>query len=120
VVYFSIGVRTKCNLFVIFKSELINYIAILKFDPMSKCSFSVPFSGNPESVLAKAKTGITGAGGQFTGDASGGEFSLSTFVGAIAGTFTFSASNLNIEITDKPLFLSCSQIEKELKKNLMV
>jgi hypothetical protein len=87
---------------------------------MSKCSFSIPFSGNANDILSKAKSGITGAGGQFKGDASGGEFSLSIFIGTITGTYTLSASTLNIEITDKPVFISCSQIEKELKKSLMV
>jgi hypothetical protein len=87
---------------------------------MSKCSFSIPFSGNVENILSKAKSGITGAGGTFTGDASGGNFSLSTFIGTITGTYTLNALTLNIDITDKPMFLSCSQIESELKKNLKV
>ena len=86
---------------------------------MSKCSFAIPFSGSTEDFLAKAKTGITGAGGIFAGDVNAGNFSLSTFVGAIAGNYTLSASTLQVEITDKPMFLSCSMIEEELRKKLM-
>ena len=55
---------------------------------MSKCSFSIPFSESAEDFLAKAKSGITGAGGMFSGDVNAGNFSISTFVGEIAGTYT--------------------------------
>ena len=86
---------------------------------MSKCSFSIPFSESAEDFLVKAKTGITGAGGMFAGDVNAGNFSISTFVGAIAGNYTLNASTLQVEITDKPMFLSCSMIEEELRKKLM-
>lgn len=85
---------------------------------MSKCNFSIPFSGSVEQIVAKAKSAITNAGGQFSGDVAGGQFSLSTFVGSISGTYDVSESNLNIDISDKPMFLSCSMIEQELKKYL--
>jgi len=85
---------------------------------MSKCNFSIPFSGSVEQLVAKAKSAIINAGGQFSGDVAGGEFSLSTFVGAIAGSYDVSQSNLNINISDKPMFVSCSMIEQELKKYL--
>jgi hypothetical protein len=85
---------------------------------MSKCSFSIPFSGDVTDVLSKAQSGIAGAGGNFTGDVNNGEFSLSTFVGEITGTYTVIGSTLNIDITDKPMFLGCSMIEAELKKYL--
>jgi hypothetical protein len=85
---------------------------------MSKCSFTIPFSGSTEDVFIKAKAGITGAGGIFAGNASAGEFSLSTFVGEISGTYDMQASAIHIEILNKPIFLSCSKIEEELKKNL--
>lgn len=85
---------------------------------MSKCSFSIPFSESAEDFLVKAKSGITSAGGIFFGDVNAGNFSISTFVGAIAGTYTFRGSTLQVEITDKPMFLSCSMIEEELRKKL--
>ena len=85
---------------------------------MSQCNFSIPISGNAEEIFNKAQTAITGAGGQFTGDVGAGEFSLSTFIGAIKGSYSMKASTMNVIITDKPMFLSCSQIEKELSKYL--
>jgi len=87
---------------------------------MSKCSFSIPLSESAEDFLMKAKTGITGAGGMFSGDINAGNFSISTFVGDIAGTYTVRGATANIEITDKPMFLSCSMIEEELRKKLKV
>ena len=85
---------------------------------MSTCRFSIPYSGDVNNILAKANTGITGAGGKFTGDASTGDFSLSTFLGAINGNYIVDAKHLNITITDKPMFLSCDKIEEELRKRL--
>jgi hypothetical protein len=87
---------------------------------MAKCSFSIPFATSPEEILAKAKSGITTAGGQFSGDVAGGEFSIATFVGTIAGRYDMGPGQLNIDIDDKPMFLSCSKIEEELKKYLAV
>ena len=87
---------------------------------MSTCNFSIPFPGNAEDIFARAQTAITGAGGKFTGDVGGGEFSLSTFIGAIAGSYTVNGSDMNVKITDKPMFLSCSKIEDELRKYLKV
>jgi hypothetical protein len=85
---------------------------------MSKCSFSIPFSGSVTDIISAAQSGIAGAGGNFSGDVNGGEFSLSTFVGEIRGAYTVNGSALNIDITDKPMFLGCSMIEAELKKYL--
>ncbi len=85
---------------------------------MSTCSFSIPFSGDATDILNKAQSGIASAGGNFTGNINNGEFSLSTFVGEITGTYIINGSNLNIDITDKPMFLGCSMIEAELKKYL--
>ena len=87
---------------------------------MSKCNLSIPFSGSIEQFVVKAKDAITSAGGQFSGDAAGGEFSLKTFAGTISGSYDVSQSSLNIDISDKPMFVSCSMIEQELKKYLNV
>ena len=85
---------------------------------MSQCNFSIPFSGNAEDIFTKAQAAITSAGGQFSGDVGAGEFSISTFIGAIKGSYSMKGSTMNVTIADKPMFLSCSQIEKELSKYL--
>ena len=85
---------------------------------MSKCNFSIAFTGSPEELVERARKAITGAGGQFFGDASTGEFSLSTFIGEISGNYNAAPLKLDIEIMDKPVFISCSRIKEELEKYL--
>jgi hypothetical protein len=85
---------------------------------MAKCNFSIAFNGSIEELIEKARKAITNAAGQFSGDASTGEFFLSTFVGKISGNYSAAPMKLDIEITDKPLFISCSRIKEELEKYL--
>jgi hypothetical protein len=85
---------------------------------MSKCNFSIAYTGSSEELIEKARKAITGAGGQFFGDASTGEFSLSTFVGKISGNYSAAPMKLEIEIMDKPMFIGCSRIKEELEKYL--
>ena len=84
---------------------------------MSKCNFSISFSGSPEQVLSKAKTAVQNQGGSFTGDVSGGNFSINVF-GTISGSYTVSSNQLNIVIQDKPLMIPCGAIENILKNQI--
>ena len=79
------------------------------------CQFAIPFTGSAIDLTDKAKTAITGAGGSFTGDETAGAFSISTPVGKIAGSYTVNDSALRVTIDDKPFFISCGQIENQLK-----
>ena len=82
------------------------------------CEFSIPFSGDPQTVLAKAQTAVQGQGGNFSGDTNGGNFNVSVFGNAIAGNYTLSGQTLNVSITDKPFMVPCSAIESFLKGQL--
>ncbi|MDQ3278156.1 MAG: hypothetical protein M3Q06_07505 [Bacteroidota bacterium] len=82
------------------------------------CDFSIPFTGNPEDVLAKAKSTVQSQGGNFDGDANRGEFNVSVFGNKIVGNYTVSGQTLNITITDKPFMVPCSAIEGFLKGQL--
>lgn len=82
------------------------------------CDFSIPFSGNPEAILAKAKSTVQSQGGQFNGDINGGDFQVSVFGNKIVGNYTVSGQTLNIQITDKPFMVPCSAIEGFLKGQL--
>ena len=84
---------------------------------MSKCNFSISFSGSAEQVLSKAKTAVQSQGGSFTGDVSGGNFSINVF-GTISGSYTVSGNQLNIVIEDKPLMIPCGAIENVLKNQI--
>jgi len=91
---------------------------------MSSCNFIIPFSQSPEELITKARKGITATGGAFTGDVTSGDIVVPTPIGTIKGTYTIRNSTINnsvieITITDKPFFVSCSRIENELPKQLL-
>ena len=68
--------------------------------------------------MTLAKNAIRGAGGEFEGNDETGEFRLSTPVGSVKGNFTIEDSTLVVNISDKPMFITCSKIEKEIRKYL--
>lgn len=84
---------------------------------MSKCNFSIPFSGSPEEVYGKARAAVEKQGGSFNGDSNGGQFSINVF-GNIAGSYTVSGNLLNITIEDKPIMIPCAAIENVLKSQI--
>jgi len=84
---------------------------------MSKCNFSIPFTGTAADVYTKAKAAVEKQGGSFSGDASGGSFSLNVF-GKISGSYTVSGQELQIVIDDKPMMIPCGAIENVLKSQI--
>lgn len=78
------------------------------------CKFTIPFSGDAESLIARAQRAIERAGGTFSGNAADGNFQGKTPLGAITGSYEVQGQTLALTITDKPFLLSCSRIEKEL------
>ena len=85
---------------------------------MSACTFTVPFTGDAENILGKAKHLVEKNGGNFTGDINAGEFSLSVFGNSISGNYTVTGTELNMVITDKPFMIPCSMIENMLSEQL--
>ena len=79
------------------------------------CNFSIPFSGSPNDVLARAKSAVTGQGGAFKGDASSGAFQLSVMGSAVKGSYRVDGTNLNVTIDSKPFLIPCSTIENFLR-----
>ncbi len=78
------------------------------------CQFSIPFSGDPESLLKRARQEIENTGGAFNGDAAQGTFQARTPIGSIQGTYQISGQSISLTILKKPFLLSCNRIEKEL------
>jgi hypothetical protein len=85
---------------------------------MSACNFSMPFSGEAETILNKAKAAIESQNGNFSGDATSGNFDVTVFGNTIRGSYTVSGKNLNLTITDKPFLIPCSTIESFLKSKI--
>jgi hypothetical protein len=84
---------------------------------MSKCNFSIPFSGSADEVYNKAKAAVEKQGGSFNGDAGSGSFSINVF-GTISGSYSVSGNQLNIIIEDKPMMIPCGAIENVLKSQI--
>ncbi|MCW3074778.1 MAG: hypothetical protein JWP69_1847 [Flaviaesturariibacter sp.] len=85
---------------------------------MAACNFSIPFSGEATSVLAKAKAAVQKQGGNFEGDTNSGNFSVNVFGNTVAGSYTVVNSNLDIVIDSKPFLVPCSAIEGFLKSQI--
>jgi hypothetical protein len=85
---------------------------------MAKHSFSVQFTGSSNDTIAKAKTAIEKAGGQFRGDQSKGDFSVPTPAGAVKGNYSISGQTFTVDITDKPFVVPGSAIESQVRKFL--
>jgi hypothetical protein len=79
------------------------------------CQFSIPFSSNAESLIARANQQIEKSGGSFTGDTSQGNFQGTTPIGSIVGSYQIEGQEIILSITKKPFLLSCGKIEKELR-----
>jgi hypothetical protein len=84
---------------------------------MSKCNFSISFTGTPEDVYSKAKAAVEKQGGTFEGDSKNGNFSISVF-GTISGRYSISGDKLEIIIEDKPIMIPCAAIENVLKSQI--
>lgn len=82
------------------------------------CNFSIKFASNAEHVISVAKDAIKGAGGNFNGNEEAGGFEINTFMGQIIGAYTILNNEIHINITKKPMFVPCSEIENQLRKYL--
>jgi hypothetical protein len=85
---------------------------------MAKHSFSVPFPGSSQDIVAKAKTAIEKAGGKFNGTEQSGDFTVPTPAGTVKGTYKIASQSFSVDITDKPFIVPGSVIESEVRKFL--
>lgn len=85
---------------------------------MSACNFSIPFSGNAEEILAKAKSAVESQNGEFNGNTASGNFSVNIFSNLIAGSYVISGQTLHLNITHKPFLVPCSTIESFLRSRI--
>lgn len=85
---------------------------------MSDCRFSIALTTTSEATLARAEAAIRKQGGEFSGTATGGSFSIPIMVGQVRGSYAINGDQLEVTITDKPMFVSCGMIEAQLRKQL--
>jgi hypothetical protein len=79
------------------------------------CQFILPFTGSADMLIMRAQREIEGGGGSFAGNHSQGNFAVKTPLGAVKGTYAIVANGISITISKKPLLVSCTRIEKELR-----
>lgn len=78
------------------------------------CQFSIPFSGDPDSLITRARQEIESSGGALDGDSTTGRFNAKTALGSIHGSYQVAGQEVSLAIIKKPFLLSCKRIEKEL------
>ena len=81
---------------------------------VSICRFQFVFRGTGESLVETIRSHVGRAGGELTGSATDGVFSLSTSVGAFRGSYAISRQTIFLEVADKPFFIPCRAIEARL------
>ncbi len=81
---------------------------------MSQCSFKFDFKGTGESLVATIRSHVSRAGGELTGSATDGAFSLPTPIGTFRGTYAISGQTIFLEVLEKPFFVPCGSIEARL------
>lgn len=83
---------------------------------MAKCSFRFQFPIRVEELIQRIEQAIRKAGGEFDGDTRSGFYAVSTPVGTIEGCYAVSGQTIQIDVMDKPIYLSCALIEKTLNQ----
>jgi hypothetical protein len=85
---------------------------------MTDCNINISFTGSAEEILNKAKAAVESQGGSFEGDLSSGKFHVSLMSNTVAGSYTVTDNQLQLNITEKPMFVPCNAIESFLLKKL--
>lgn len=85
---------------------------------MSGCQFTIPFSKSAEEILDKARTAIESQGGKMEGNLEQGTYEVTLLSQTIKGSYRVEGQTLNMDITDKPMFVPCNAIEGYLKQKL--
>jgi hypothetical protein len=81
---------------------------------MAKCSFSYEFPISAEELVRRVDEAIVNAGGEFDGDSTEGAYYVPTPVGAIMGTYIVTGQTIQIDVTQKPVILTCNMIGGKL------
>lgn len=85
-----------------------------------KYSFVVKLKDEVSSILSRMKSIIMGKGGSFEGNTEHGYFEGKSVLGTIKGAYrSISHNEIEITIDNKPLVISYSTVESEIRKYLI-
>lgn len=83
------------------------------------CNFAIEYPKSKDQMVSQLRAAIESqTDGVFQGDTSAGIFSFSAKGFDLAGNYTINGDTIDVNITDKPWLISCSKIEKEIRKYL--
>jgi len=82
------------------------------------CNFIITITESAATFVANAKTQVENADGTFTGDTSSGTFDVPTPVGHISGSYAVNGQQITVNITHKPIVISCNAIENYINEHL--
>lgn len=85
---------------------------------MAACDFTIAFQESAEDLILKVRETLVKAGGTMDGGVKSGNFSLSTPLGTIKGTYLVDGEYFRVIVDDKPMLLPCKTIEAELTKHV--
>ncbi len=80
------------------------------------CQFTIDVDGDPADLIAKAREALAGIGGKMIGDDQAGEVEADSPFGRIEGSYSVSGQAVSFVITKKPMLVSCSMIESQLRQ----
>ena len=79
------------------------------------CKFTIDVDGDPADLIERAQKALASIGGTLEGDTTGGTVSGDTPFGRIEGTYSIAGRAVSFDITKKPVLISCSMIESQLR-----
>jgi hypothetical protein len=83
------------------------------------CTFTIEFTATPAAVISNIQTRVLANNGTFAGDNTSGNFSVPVPTSHIEGAYNIIEQQITLDITNKPFFLSCSQIQDYVQSNLI-
>ena len=82
------------------------------------CTFSVPFSTNPDNLLKQIRQAVKGLRGTMEGDDTSGQLAVSSPIGYVAGSYKIEGQEITLTITRKPLLVTCNMIKSAVRKTI--
>jgi len=80
------------------------------------CTFTITFTGTADDFIARVKAKVETNGGTF--DQGAATFSVPVPGGTVAGNYSVAGQDMTINITKKPIFLTCGMIQNYVETNV--
>jgi len=77
--------------------------------------FCIQITSDVEPVVDKVKTEIINNGGKFSGDYKSGSITINLPIGSVSGVYDVNDKTICLTINSKPIYLTQSKIESEIR-----